>query len=97
MVIECCHCVLLKYKIVYFHQPTTIIKRIKIMNKKDEKIRSGKWQIIRSTAIESGCQSYRWELGKVGKELKDIFIFNASRKKDSNNVIELAKLSKKSA
>jgi len=74
-----------------------MIERIKIMNKKDKRIRTRKWQIISSNAIESGCQKYRWELGKAGRELKDIFIFNANRKKDSNNVTDLAELSKKSA
>ena len=67
------------------------------MNKKDKKIRIRKWQIIHSNAVASGCQNYRWALGKAGKELKDIFVFNESRKKYSNNMIDLAKLSKKSA
>ena len=67
------------------------------MNKKDKKIRAGKWQIIGSNAIASGCQNYRWELGKVGNELKAIFIENASKKKDSNKVINLAELNKKVA
>jgi len=67
------------------------------MNKKDKKISIRKWQIIHSNAIESGCRNYRWELGKVGNELKAIFIANASRKKDINNVTALSKLSKKSA
>ena len=67
------------------------------MNKKDKKIRGRKWQIIRSTAIASGCQDYRWELGNVGNELKAIFTFNASKKNDSNNVIDLSGVNKKSA
>ena len=65
--------------------------------KKDKKIRAGKWQIIGGNAIASGCQNYRWELGKVGNELKAIFIFNACRKKDSDNLINLAEKSKKTA
>ena len=67
------------------------------MNKKDKKNRARQWQIIRCNAIVSGCQNYRWELGKVGNELKAIFDFNASKKKDLNNVTDLAKLSKKIA
>ena len=67
------------------------------MNKKDKKNRARKWQIIRCNAIVSGCQNYRWELGKVGNELKAIFTFNASKKKDSNNMIVLAELNKKVA
>jgi len=71
------------------------------MNKNDKKVGARKWQIIGSNAVGTGCQNYRWELGKVGKELKAIFIENASSKKDSKkdskNVIDLAEISKKSA
>jgi len=71
------------------------------MNNKDKRVRARKWQIIGGNAILSGCRYYRWELGKVGKELKEIFIDNASSKKDSKkdskNVIDLAEVSKKSA
>jgi len=67
------------------------------MIKKYITIRSGKWQTFYGNAIESGCQNYRWELGRVGKELKAIFADYASRKKNSNNVIDLVGVSKKIA
>ena len=67
------------------------------MNKKDKRVRIRKWQIIRSNAIASGCQNYCWKLGKVGNELKAIFTDNTSKKKNSNNVINLTEVNRKIA
>jgi len=67
------------------------------MNKRDKKVRVREWQVISSNAIAAGCRNYRWELGKVGKKLKAVFIENATKKKEPNNVIDLAEVSKKSA